>query len=89
LRMILLPNAGHQARPIAGARDERRLLGVACMPWLGAGLGREPRLGNALPLPRFFDPSGPSHEPVGRLLYGKKCGSSLMASKHSSTDKAV
>ena len=28
-------NAGHQARPEAGARHERTLEGVACMPWLG------------------------------------------------------
>ena len=26
------PNARHQARPMAGATQERRLLGVACMP---------------------------------------------------------
>ena len=28
-------NARHQARPEAGARYERTLEGVACMPWLG------------------------------------------------------
>jgi hypothetical protein len=32
-----MPNAGHQARRAAGA--ERTLSAVACMPWLGAGLG--------------------------------------------------
>src|SRR6267143_2685408 len=30
------PNAGHQARLEAGARHERTLAGVACMPWFGA-----------------------------------------------------
>ena len=30
------PNAGHQARLEAGARHERTLEGVACMPWLDA-----------------------------------------------------
>jgi hypothetical protein len=29
------PNAPRQARPMAGARDERRLLGVACTRLLG------------------------------------------------------
>src|SRR5262249_16612777 len=29
-------NAGHQARLEAGARHERTLEGVACMPWFGA-----------------------------------------------------
>src|SRR5262245_4374880 len=29
------PNAGRQARPIAGATQERRLLAVACTPMLG------------------------------------------------------
>ena len=29
------PNAGPQAPPIAGAKNERRLLAVACRPWLG------------------------------------------------------
>ena len=36
------PNAGHQARPEAEARDERTLYAVACLPWLGAGCVREP-----------------------------------------------
>src|SRR5262249_9706285 len=30
------PNAGHQARLEAGARHERTLEGVACMPWFGS-----------------------------------------------------
>src|SRR5882724_10768568 len=34
------PNATLQARPIAGARYERRLLGVACKRLLGAAPGR-------------------------------------------------
>ena len=33
------PNAGRQARRAAGATQERRLLGVACMPWLGGVCG--------------------------------------------------
>ena len=32
------PNAGPQAPPMAGARDERRLLAVACRPMLGQGV---------------------------------------------------
>ena len=32
----LLPNARHQARETAGARDERTLFAVACMPWFGS-----------------------------------------------------
>ena len=33
--VCLMPNAGHQARGTAGARDERRLFPVACMPLFG------------------------------------------------------
>src|SRR5712692_3811257 len=33
--MMNTPNATLQAPPIAGARDERRLLAVACKRWLG------------------------------------------------------
>jgi hypothetical protein len=33
---LVWPNATLQARPIAGARDERRLLGVACKRLFGA-----------------------------------------------------
>jgi hypothetical protein len=33
---LLEPNAGHQALEIAGAKYERRLFPVACMPSLGA-----------------------------------------------------
>jgi hypothetical protein len=32
------PNAGHQARRTAGARHERTLAAVACMPWFGGGV---------------------------------------------------
>jgi len=32
------PNAGHQARLKAGARHERTLAAVACMPWFGSDL---------------------------------------------------
>ena len=35
------PNATRQARPMAGARDERRLLGVACTRLFGAPLRNE------------------------------------------------
>src|SRR4029077_18940720 len=35
----LLPNARFQAPPMAAARNERRLLAVACKPWLGAAPG--------------------------------------------------
>ena len=35
-RAPLAPNAALQAPPIAAARYERRLLAVACTPWLGA-----------------------------------------------------
>ena len=38
------PNAGRQAPPIAAARDERRLLAVACTPLLGAVLLSYPGL---------------------------------------------
>jgi len=38
------PNAALQARPIAGARDERRLLGVACKRWLGASAAAPPHM---------------------------------------------
>jgi hypothetical protein len=34
---LLMPNAGHQARRRAGARHERTLFAVACMPWFGLG----------------------------------------------------
>src|SRR6266702_1471500 len=37
-------NAGHQARRAAGARYERTLFAVACMPLLGAGSGTGHRL---------------------------------------------
>ena len=35
------PNAGRQPLPKAGATQERRLLAVACTPWLGPGSGRD------------------------------------------------
>ena len=35
-RLVVGPNAGHQARLEVGARDERTLEAVAWMPWLGA-----------------------------------------------------
>ena len=38
------PNARLQAPPRAGARHERRLLAVACKPWLGAGWTTDPVL---------------------------------------------
>ncbi len=34
------PNARHQARRAAGARHERTLAAVACMPWFGTGWAR-------------------------------------------------
>src|ERR671922_1073521 len=40
---VLQPNAGPQAPPMAGARDERRLLAVACRPWFGGGHGEPSR----------------------------------------------
>src|SRR4029450_8174419 len=41
------PNAGHQARPIAEATDDRRLSGIACMLSLGGGV----------PQTRAYDPA--------------------------------
>jgi hypothetical protein len=38
----VLPNAGGEPRPMAGARDERRLLGVGSSAWFG-GLTRARR----------------------------------------------
>jgi len=39
--LIAEPNARFQARPEAAARDERRLLGVACKPLFGNAFGRD------------------------------------------------
>ena len=39
---VMMPNAGPQAPPMAGARDERRLLAVACRPMLGQDTPRNP-----------------------------------------------
>ena len=46
-------NAGRQARLEAEARDERRLEGVACTPWLGADLADEKQL-HSSPIPFFL-----------------------------------
>ena len=42
------PNAGHQARLKAVARDERRLEAVACMPMLGPYAAAQPYNGKEL-----------------------------------------
>lgn len=42
----MLPNAGGEPRPIAGATQERTLLGVGSSAWFGArGVGTERRFG--------------------------------------------
>src|SRR5437870_3504806 len=43
-RLLLKPNAGRQAPPIARATQERRLLAVACTPWLGASAATPPHI---------------------------------------------
>jgi len=62
---ILMPNARHQARRAAGARDERTLFAVAWMPWLGAEDGRDPVLTRLLHGPGA-SPSIPSTPSLAR-----------------------
>src|SRR5712691_5217044 len=60
-RLLLKPNAALQARPIAGARDEQRLLGVACKRLFGADVPQHP----VLRAPPPDDARTPSPSPQG------------------------
>src|SRR5882724_3050229 len=63
------PNATLQARPMAGARDERRLLGVACKRLFGQDFARHAALLLQLLLQRGEEaPIGP---PCHDLLWGR------------------
>ena len=53
-----LPNARHQARQTAGARHERTLFAVACMPWFGQAVAMR-RDQTSLP-PRSVRPTFPA-----------------------------
>ena len=66
---IKKPNARLQAPSIAGARHERRLLTVACKPWLG---GAWPGLGPWMPLPQCLAEAVHADEEARTLAVAKR-----------------